>query len=367
MNLDTTTGTNTTQSNSVQSNIWWALTNTTEFMPGTNKHHHLLNLYITTSGMYNITSVSTMDTYGCLFSGAFNLTHGISGNSSCDDDAGGNGQFRILLQLEAGKNYTLLFTTYAERITGQYNVIVTGPASVYMDIQNSMLNSTSTTSTTTWTPVFPMDIWSSYSDVLTNNSASFFRPTANNSSEFFFQAFELVVNQTGFYNLTSISNFDTFGYLYESNFYPSDPSINMINQDDDGAGNGQFRLTYVLQAGVRYILVATSFTSGAIGPFTVSAAGPAQIGFIPLYSTVSVNTSKLKLILSDSMLNINFSRDSYDHHNAHEYDHHDEQHDTIRKYVCVVFWFIDSKQYKFYSTQCELDNYLLLSSRPSFC
>lgn len=346
MDLDTTTETNTTQLNSVQSNMWSALTNATEFMPGTNKHYHLLNLYITASGMYNITSVSTMDTYGCLFSGAFNLTNGISGDGLCDDDAGGNSQFRILLQLEAGKNYTLLFTTYAERITGPYNVIVTGPASVYMDIQNSMSNSTSTTST--WAPVLPVDVWSSYSDVLTNNSAIFLRPTANSSSEFFFQAFELVVNQTGFYNLSSISNFDTFGYLYDWNFYPSDPTINMINSDDDGANHTQFRLTYVLQAGVRYILVATSFASGVTGPFTVSAVGPGQIDFIPLYSTVSANTSKLTLILSDSTLNINFSRDSndyyngheYDYHNDHEYDHNDEQYYRIRKYEFFVFRFL---------------------------
>lgn len=47
---------------------------------------------------------------------------------------------------------------------------------------------------------------------------------------------------------------DTHGFLYNGTFDPLSPSTNLIMRDDDGAGNGQFKLTAFLEAGVPYIL-----------------------------------------------------------------------------------------------------------------
>jgi hypothetical protein len=70
---------------------------------------------------------------------------------------------------------------------------------------------------------------------------------------------------------------DTRGYIYDGTFYPSSPSTNLIQENDDGAGNSQFLLTVTLQAGVAYTLVVTSFSEDVSGSFSVHASGPSSV------------------------------------------------------------------------------------------
>ena len=233
-----------------------------------------------------------MDTYGCLFEGSVDGSNGKSDVLVCDDDSGSGGQFRMLSQLNGGQSYTVSLTTDQERVTGHYTLIVTGPASVSMSARIPVSPSISTS---TMGPTNSTDALSSYSDVLANDSPVYFRPSANNASDYFFQAFTLTVYQTGLYSVSSSSAIDTYGYLYQWNFSPFQPALNLVNQDDDSAGNGQFQMTHWLQAGVSYVLVATTFAPGVTGSITVSTLGPNYVGLTSLYFPPASNSSKLRL------------------------------------------------------------------------
>ncbi len=88
------------------------------------------------------------------------------------------------------------------------------------------------------------------------------------------------VDTTGTYTFKSSSTIgDTYGYIYQGNFYPSYPSYNIVTQNDDGAGNGQFQLTATLRSDITYILVFTTYYERNTGSFSISASGPGYVFF----------------------------------------------------------------------------------------
>jgi hypothetical protein len=88
------------------------------------------------------------------------------------------------------------------------------------------------------------------------------------------------VDTTGTYTFKSSSTIgDTYGYIYQGNFYPSYPSYNIVTQDDDGSGNRQFQLTATLRSDITYILVFTTYTPNLTGSFSISASGPGYVFF----------------------------------------------------------------------------------------
>ena len=119
---------------------------------------------------------------------------------------------------------------------------------------------------------------SSYSGALTAASGAYTRP-GSSGSKFYYQAMPLTVNSTGSYTFMSISNMDTYGSLYENSFAANSSSLNLIAQDDDSAGNSQFRITASLQSARTYILVATTFNELNTGSFSVATSGPGVVRF----------------------------------------------------------------------------------------
>lgn len=118
---------------------------------------------------------------------------------------------------------------------------------------------------------------SNYSSALTNNSQKFAR--TNGASNFYYEAIQLFVYTAGTYTIVSSSNIDTYGYIYANNFNASNLGLNLIAQDDDSAGNAQFRLVVYLQPSITYILIATTYSGGVIAPFTIVASGPSRVSF----------------------------------------------------------------------------------------
>lgn len=122
---------------------------------------------------------------------------------------------------------------------------------------------------------------SNYSHALTTNSFSYTRAGATGS--YYYHAVEVRVNRTGDYTFRTSSGIqDTYGYLYQGNFYPSYPQYNLVTQDDDASGNNQFRLTATLRADITYIVVFTTYNQGATGPFEISASGPGYTSYNPI-------------------------------------------------------------------------------------
>ncbi len=123
---------------------------------------------------------------------------------------------------------------------------------------------------------------SNYSSALTVNSQNYTR-AGGSSGQYYYQAIEVRVATTGTYTFTTSSNIgDTYGYLYQGNFYPSYPQYNLITSDDDGSGNLQFRLTATLRSDITYILVFTTLNAGATGSFNIVASDPVNVSMIPI-------------------------------------------------------------------------------------
>jgi hypothetical protein len=106
---------------------------------------------------------------------------------------------------------------------------------------------------------------------LTIYDSKYQRP-GKTEQNYYYHAIRIHVLWSGNYSIACNSSIDTYGYLYNENFYRTSPSLYLIASDDDGNGNGQFKLNVNLQAGTRYILVVTTFKAGVTGAFTVYTA-----------------------------------------------------------------------------------------------
>ncbi len=84
---------------------------------------------------------------------------------------------------------------------------------------------------------------------------------AANSSITSHDSFDYTNYQTQFTNMPWFAA-DTFIYLYDAPFNPTNPSLNLIAQDDDGYEGGndvQFDLTYNLKKDVPYMALITTY------------------------------------------------------------------------------------------------------------
>jgi hypothetical protein len=248
---------------------------------GSGYYYEAIRVVVDRTGTYNIASLSGYDTHGYLYNGTFYPLSPSTNLTLHDDDSGGNAQFKLTTFLEAGVPYTLVVTTHSPGITGPFSVVATGPGNAQFYTINPM-DLTTTTTTTTLPPI----ITTSYSNALTVNSQNFSR-NGSPGSFHYYQAIEVRVPTTGSYTFRTSSTIgDTYGYLYQGNFYPTSPSINLIAQDDDSAGNLQFQITATLRSDITYILVYTTLTQGATGSFNIVATGPGDVYFNPITSTI---------------------------------------------------------------------------------
>ncbi|CAM4986921.1 unnamed protein product [Rotaria socialis] len=107
---------------------------------------------------------------------------------------------------------------------------------------------------------------------------------------YYYQAIQIQVKTSGTYTFTSDSYLDTIGYLYENSFDLTNLEENLMVQDDNSGGsNLQFRFETTLEAERTYILVVTTNVYGRTGRFSVSAHGPDSITFLPIVSELFEN------------------------------------------------------------------------------
>jgi hypothetical protein len=92
-------------------------------------YYKTIQVVVSTNGFYSFQSDSSIDMYSCLYNGYFNSTKPYINLRTCDDNSGGNQQFYFGISLLSG-NYTLVATTYFGYVTGNFSIIVYGPANV---------------------------------------------------------------------------------------------------------------------------------------------------------------------------------------------------------------------------------------------
>ena len=99
---------------------------------------------------------------------------------------------------------------------------------------------------------------------------------AANNSITSHDSFDYTNFQTQFTNVPWFAA-DTYIYLYDAPFVPTNPSLNLIAEDDDGYEGGsdlQFDLTYNLKKDVPYMALITSFDPQEEIGGTVEIYGP---------------------------------------------------------------------------------------------
>ena len=122
-------------------------------------------------------------------------------------------------------------------------------------------------------------IQSNYSSELNNKSQ---KHTDFNCRppDYYYEAFKINVNTSGFYMLSSESNLTIIGYLYEHQFNPYDSiDTSLARNGDDSCDDFQFKIIAYLKFNITYTLIVTTpygYTY-AQGPFSVFVKGPDEI------------------------------------------------------------------------------------------
>jgi hypothetical protein len=98
--------------------------------------------------------------------------------------------------------------------------------------------------------------------------------TTCGTPNFYYEAIQVIVNQTGNYTIVSESKINTYGLLYTSHFDPNDPSVNLQLWNAHGCSHFQFKIQAQLQLNTIYILVVTTAFSNVTGPFSILVSGP---------------------------------------------------------------------------------------------
>jgi hypothetical protein len=112
-----------------------------------------------------------------------------------------------------------------------------------------------------------------YSSMLNGNSSTYTR-TGCGMENYYYEAIQVNIANSGYYTLSSKSNINTYGYLYTNSFIPNDPFMNLFLQNIYGCGINQFKLDTFLQFNTDYILVVTTSTPNVTGPFSILVSGP---------------------------------------------------------------------------------------------
>ena len=116
-----------------------------------------------------------------------------------------------------------------------------------------------------------------YSGAWTAKNPTFSRDQQQSGKRYSYEAIEFNVSTMGTYTLTSKSQVNTYGYIYDRKFNPSHPDFNLIVQDDDSDGEGQFKIVVLLHPGHRYVLVATTSSPEVTGKFSIVSSGPTAV------------------------------------------------------------------------------------------
>ena len=93
----------------------------------------------------------------------------------------------------------------------------------------------------------------------------------------YYEAFSFNVTTSGQYVISTRSNLDTYGYLYNSRFNITNLAENLIVYDDEGCGDGQFGLIATLQPRIKYVVIVTTYFPDYVGAFVLRFHGSGNI------------------------------------------------------------------------------------------
>ena len=90
---------------------------------------------------------------------------------------------------------------------------------------------------------------------------------------YYFEAIQVTVPVSGSYTFVCNSSIDSYGYFYNDTFDPYHPTVNLLQENDEGAANNQFLLTWPLAVNGKYVLVPTTRIVNVISKFSIIGSG----------------------------------------------------------------------------------------------
>lgn len=115
-----------------------------------------------------------------------------------------------------------------------------------------------------------------YASNLTINSSKFSASCIQ--PYYYYEAIQINVIEDSGYTFGTYSKIDTYGYLYEDQFNPFDPSTNHLKETSMyGICEGQFKITHHLIKQKTYILVVTTVHPNVTGAFAIVVLSPHNI------------------------------------------------------------------------------------------
>ena len=230
-------------------------------------YYQALQINVTVSGRYSISSQSEVNVHGFLYRDVFDVIDPSLNLTERDSVGCGNGQFRLQTHLQTNITYILVVTPLdAERLV-QFSLVPVGAG------------------TLTFTRLdFSSIVQSTYSVNLSMISATYLRERCGKSTHHFV-AVQINVSTSGEYGFSSScdsSSTEASGYLYRDAFDALDPSLNRIASDRDKCGNGQFQIRSLLQRSNRYILVVALSSVDTKGTLVIGSIGGGNANFTRL-------------------------------------------------------------------------------------
>ncbi|CAF4049532.1 unnamed protein product [Adineta steineri] len=110
--------------------------------------------------------------------------------------------------------------------------------------------------------------------MLTENSQHF--PQPSETGKYYYESIQINVNISGLFIISSKSRSDLSGYIYKNSFNPLNPTENLLELDDNGCSDNQFKLLIALEVNTKYILVVTTSQANVTGTFSIIVTGPTK-------------------------------------------------------------------------------------------
>ena len=78
--------------------------------------------------------------------------------------------------------------------------------------------------------------------------------------KYFYDAVQVNITTIDRYNIASQCLIDTYGYIYENSFNASKAWLNLLAQDDENEGNGQFKINVDIRTPGNFIVSVTTYS-----------------------------------------------------------------------------------------------------------
>jgi hypothetical protein len=114
-----------------------------------------------------------------------------------------------------------------------------------------------------------------YSSKLTVNSPMYYRDCE--IPKCYYETLQMNVAESGSYILWSVSNINTYGYIYKNNFDALKPRENLLLEHNGTCNQEQFKLMIDLEKDTQYVLVMTTYSPYTMGSFSVFISGPDNV------------------------------------------------------------------------------------------